>query len=523
MGPSDGEDRSSVDRVSSDTGEPLTRVVVRGVGVAGVAGVLAQALTLLSYIVLARLISPSQFGVFAAGSLLVGFAGLISESGMLAVVVQRRDRVDEAASTAFVATVVGGVALGLLALALAPALGAIFRDHEVTLVAAALAGTVPIRQTMIVPEAILQRRFSIVRRVIVEPVFVVVFGVTAVVGGLAGQEVWALVGATYAAVIVQTLLSWMFVRWRPRLRLVSFGMWRELARYGRHVIASEALRVAQAEALTVVIGRFLGTAALGQYAYAFRIARQPLWLFTVPASYVLMPALSRISHDAERFRQATTRTLRISAAFALPIAFITLPLGTALVVKLFGERWLAAGYAVSGLFGLAAGGAAVSVASEVWKSAAAPQWLPRVHALGTTMAIGATVLMLPFGLTAVAFGLSAASFGTAGYSIWGIARVIDVAPRRVFREVRVPMVAASGMAAIVWLLERAVDPLNIAGFRGLIALAGLGIAGAVAYIALYALLAPPSARRGWALARREGAAVLARRRSRVTKSGSNDT
>lgn len=517
MGPSGGEDRSSVDRVSRDTGEPLTRVVVRGVGVAGVAGVLAQALTLLSYIVLARLISPSQFGVFAAGSLLVGVAGLISESGMLAVVVQRRDRVDEAASTAFVATIVGGIALGLLALGFAPVLGAIFRDGEVTLVAAALAGTVPIRQSMIVPEAILQRRFSIVRRVIVEPAFVVVFGVTAVLGGLAGHDVWALVAATYAAVIAQALLSWVFVRWRPRLRLVSFAMWRELARYGRHVIASEALRVAQAETLTIVIGRFLGTASLGQYAYALRIARQPLWLFTVPASYVLMPALSRISHEGERFRRATMRTVRISAAFALPIAFIMLPLGTALVVKLFGERWLAAGHAVSGLFGLAAGGAAVSVASEVWKSAGAPQWLPRAHGLGTALALGATVAMLPFGLTAVAFGLSAASFGTAGYSIWGIARVIDVAPRVVFREVRIALVAASGMTVVVWLLERAVDPVNIAGVRGLLALVGLGIAGAAAYIAFYAMLAPKAARHGCAVARRGSAALRTRRRSLPTK------
>lgn len=500
--PTDGpREPSSVDH-GGDASKPLTNIVVRGAGIAGVASIAAQLVTLASYIVLARLISPSEFGVFAAGSLFIGVAGMVSESGMLAVVVQRRDRVDEAASTAFVATILGGIALGLLALALAPLIGMLFRSHEVTLVAASMAAVVPLRQTMIVPEAILQRRFSFVRRVVVEPVFVSVFGITAILGGAAGYGVWALVIATYAAVTVQVVLSWAFVHWRPRLSLVSFAMWRELARFGRHVVASEALIVAQTESLTLLIGRFLGTASLGQYAYALRIARQPMWLITVPTSYVLLPALSRISHDPVRFRNATLRTVRISGAFALPIGLITLPLGTATVVVLFGDTWLAAGRAVAAMFGLAVGGAGVSVASEVWKAAAQPHWLARTQALGTTLALVFTVALLHFGLTAVAFGLSGAALCTGVYALWGVARVLDVRGREVFSQLGVAVVASSVMALAVWGLEQLIDPIKAGTVWGLLGLATLAASGAVIYLALYSALAPASGREAVRVVRR---------------------
>src|SRR5262245_7742544 len=101
----------------------LTTTVVRGVGLAGAGHLLTSVLTLAVYLVLARLASPHDFGALAAGSIIVGVGLRVSESGMLAALVQRRDRVDEAASTALVATVLGGVLLGGVALALAPVVG----------------------------------------------------------------------------------------------------------------------------------------------------------------------------------------------------------------------------------------------------------------------------------------------------------------------------------------------------------------------------------------------------------------
>ena len=114
----------------------LTRTVVRGAGIAGLGFASTLALNFGFYLVLARLATPDDFGVLAAGSLSVGLGMVFAESGMLAAVIQRRDRVEEAANTAFVSTVLGGVALTLLALALAPLIGVVFDSHRIGEVAA---------------------------------------------------------------------------------------------------------------------------------------------------------------------------------------------------------------------------------------------------------------------------------------------------------------------------------------------------------------------------------------------------
>src|SRR5690348_4684574 len=106
-----------------ETPPGLTRTVVRGVGLAGAGFFVTQVLTFGSYLALARVATPQDFGRFAAGSIVVGVGLLFSESGMQSAVIQRRDRIEEAASTAFVATVIGGLLLGLIGLAASPLVG----------------------------------------------------------------------------------------------------------------------------------------------------------------------------------------------------------------------------------------------------------------------------------------------------------------------------------------------------------------------------------------------------------------
>ena len=99
---------------------------------------------------------------------------------MQAAIIQRRDRLEEAMSTAAAATFIGGILLSLGALAVAPILGAVFNDSEVTLLAAAASGLIFVNTLAVVPNAILQRRFSSVRLTVVDPLEVVAFGIVSI-------------------------------------------------------------------------------------------------------------------------------------------------------------------------------------------------------------------------------------------------------------------------------------------------------------------------------------------------------
>ena len=273
----------------------LAGTVVKGAGMAAGGYALAQGLNLVVYLVLARLLTPEEFGVYAAATILLGFMAVISESGITSALIQRKDRIEEAMSTGAVWTLAAGLGLSLGALVLAPAIGLFFDDSQTGEIAAVMSGVVLLQTLTAVPSAILQRSFSFRRRMIIEPVQVVVFGAVAIVAAANGMGVWALVVGQYAGVAIDTLLSWALVSFRPRLRLASIGMWRELAGYGRHVFAGAmALRIGE-QSDTAIVGKFLGAAPLGQFRYAFRLAMTPFQMLLAAAAYVLFPAFARIT------------------------------------------------------------------------------------------------------------------------------------------------------------------------------------------------------------------------------------
>jgi PST family polysaccharide transporter len=465
------------------------------VSLAGGGHLLTQTLTLASYLVLARLTTPTEFGKFVAGSIFIGVGSLFAESGMAAALIHRRDRVQEAASTAFVATVLAGVAIAATALLLSPLIGWFFHSREVGLVAAALSGYFVLRQTIVVPDALMQRRFSFIRRGLVEPAAIAAFGVTASIACANGSGVWGLVLGTYASVLVQVLLSWLLARWRPNFRLVSVGTWRELVGFGRHVVAGELVRRIGAEIGTVVVGRFLSTGSLGNYYYAQRVAARPLAALVDSTSYVLFPAFARIAHDEERFRAAFVRALRWMCVIAFPASLILFPLGEPFVVLLFGERWHDAGYALTAMSAYAAGHSMVSLASEVFKASGRPNLLFRMHVVSAFMTAGFMIALLPFGLVGVAAAVSLSAIGVATYAVRTVARVLDLSVRVLLTEIWPPALAATTMAAIVFVLDRTVVNASEQGLVvGVLLLGAEAVFAMVTYLGVLAIVAPSTGR-----------------------------
>jgi PST family polysaccharide transporter len=261
----------------------------------------AQGLNLVFYLVLARLLTPDDFGVFAAATVILGFMTLVTESGMTSALIQREPgRMEEALSTAAVWAVAGGTALSLAALAIAPAIGFFFDSSEIGEIAAAMSGVVLLRTLTTTPSAILQRDFSFLRRMVVEPAQVTAFGAVAIVAAANDLGPWALVAGQYAGALIDVVLSWAFVSFRPRLRLASRAMWRELASYGRHILVATMLLRSGETADTVIVGKFLGEGPLGQFRYAVRLAMTPFQLLLAAAAYVLFPAFARITAERER-------------------------------------------------------------------------------------------------------------------------------------------------------------------------------------------------------------------------------
>ena len=473
-----------------DAPRDLTSTVVRGVSLAAAGYLLAQALNLAFYVVLARLLSPTDFGEFAAATVLIGLTLLVTESGLTSAVVQRRDRVEEAASTAVFATIVSGVVFSFLALATAPLVGMFFDSDEVTALAAASAGTIFLRTISSTPNALLQRHFSFLRRLVIGPAQVLAFGIAAVVAASSDLGPWALVIGQYAGFAVDAALSWILVRWRPSPRAASFAMWRELVGYGRHILVATAILHAGEQVSSAIVGRFLGTGSLGQFTYALRLAAMPFSLLLAGAAYVLFPAFSRIAEDLPRLESAFLRSLRWICVLAFPAGLFFVPLGVPLAVIVFGEVWRPAGEALVAMCLLPAGGMLASVVSEALKAIDQPRLLTRMHTVTAGLTAGLLLALQPFGLTAASTALSIGAIAGGAYALVLMRSAAGTSMRAMLREVWPGAVAAIFAALALLPVEYLIDAESHGAGAGVLLLIGEAALGVLLYLAALRLLAP---------------------------------
>jgi PST family polysaccharide transporter len=483
--------RDVADAAKTDDTGNLSRTVARGAGVAWLSGMLVQVVLLVTYIGLARLAPPEVFGTFAAASILVAFGALFVESGMTAALVHRQDRVDEAAATALVSTLLGGIALSLLSAALAPVVGAVFRSGEITTVALAVSGLHLVHAAAIVPTALLQKRLAYVRRAVVDPLWMATYGGVAAVLLVSGFGVWALVVATYASAAVRTALTWALLHQWITPRLASFAMWRELAGYARHVLVSEFLRHAGAIAHTAGIGRFLGTPDLGQYNFGNQIATQASSPVVTASAFVLFPAFTRISSDRERLSSAFQRALTSLCFVAIPLSLAFFPFGKSLAVLLLGPEWAAAGDVLTSLCLVGASVALISISAEVFKATGRPDLLPRMHLLSAIAPISAVAVGVSFGIVAIAACTSIGLASVAASGIWAACAVTHTPRHRAGRIVLAPFVNAASVAVLFFAVDRGVvDPASRHAVVGFLLLIGEAILAGGLYLLAMRLTAP---------------------------------
>jgi O-antigen/teichoic acid export membrane protein len=483
--------------------ESLMRTTVRGIGLAGAGYIGSQVLNFLAYLVLVRLLDPKDFGLYAAGTVITGITSLFAESGMLAALITRKDRIDEAASTAFVSLALTGIALTCGSLAVSPLLGLAFHSGEVTMITAVLSGWLFVRALTIVPDALLQRQFSFARRVIVDPAGVLAYAAASIPLAATGAGVWAMVAGSYASILTQAIGAWVACGFRPKLRLATFAMWRELASFSRLLVIGEIVYRVKVQIDTFMLGRFSGAATLGQYRNGMMLASQPSAAFGAVAAYVILPAFARISFDTARLASAARRGFAVTEVAIVPVAVACIPLGVPVAVILMGGRWRVAGHVIAGLCGLVFGNAMISVSGELMKAMATLRLQLVAQILWFVLtAVTVTVAALLWGALAVAIAVSLSTCVTAAFLFVRIAIGLSLPVGELLVELLTTLIAAAVMAVAIWALNTDVDVLARPELVGVLVLIGDGLVGLVVYTATLVAIDPQRRAGGLSLARR---------------------
>ena len=455
----------SSENPDSETG--LRSRAVRAGSLATLGLVVAQAISLISVVVLARLAPPATFGAYAAAAILLGASQLLTEAGMQSAVVQRRDRLEAAASTAFIANIVGGLCLGGIAASFAPVIGMFFHSGEIARAAAVLAGVIPLHAISIVPGALLQRHMSW-RFPFIGPLVSLSYMTVAIALLAGGLGLWGLVFATYASVSARAVAVFALSGWRPSLDLVSWEVWRSLSGYGRPVLFGSILREAGFAGSTAVVGRILGTGPLGEFRLAQRICLQVNSAVVFGSAYALLPVFSRIWQDERRFQNSILRALRTLTLIVFPLSLVFIPLGKPCAAVFLGDQWRGTGPIMMAMSGVGIALALDSISSEAFKATGRTYLLPRMHGLTAIVPVGLMFLLRDLGAAGMGLALSLGMGIVAAYAIRALSRIARIPLRVILAQIRPAFVCSLVMVVCLYPLERYV--IHAAQHEGLVGL-----------------------------------------------------
>jgi lipopolysaccharide exporter len=300
--------------------------------------VASKGATLVATLVLARLLVPADFGLFAVGLLVINYLDRVKDVGVGAGLVYRREEWTRLAGTGLGLSVASSFLLSALAVLLAPLAGQFFGDDRAVGVVQLLAVALLVSGLAVVPESKLRRELDFRRRLVPEVAAAVVKGVVSVALAYAGQGVFSLVWGQVAGSTVQSLLYWKLCGWRPRFAWRGDDA-RALIRYGLPSALVAVLAVVTENLDYVVIGRLLPSADLGYYVLAYRVPELTVLAVCIVAGQVFFPMFSRLQDDIPELAATYLRSVRLISLITVPGGVLVAVVAPELVTTLYSDGW----------------------------------------------------------------------------------------------------------------------------------------------------------------------------------------
>lgn len=308
----------------------------------GVVTVVAQlckfVLSTVSAIVLARLLTPQDYGLIGMVAILVGFLGMFQYLGLSTATIKWSELNHGQVSTLFWLNMGLSTAIMLLAIAAAPLAAWFYKEPRLVGITIGYAISILITGLAIQHEAILirQMRFGVTAAIEISAIAIGL--VAAIVAAFYGVGYWALVINQLVLAAVTVIGSWTACRWRPSWPGRSAGV-RSMVSYGGNITGFNLMSYFARNLDNLLLGKFWGAYQLGVYSRAYQMLLMPMGQINAPLMSVAVPALSRLTDSPARYRAAFLKILEKIAMVTMPGVVFMIATSDWLVLFLLGPKW----------------------------------------------------------------------------------------------------------------------------------------------------------------------------------------
>lgn len=318
--------------------QSLKDKTVEGVAWSGIDNIMQYAVTFVVGIVLARILSPDDYGLIGIISIFTVICNTLINAGFTNALIRKKDATEEDYNTVFIVNFGMSVLLYVIIFFCAPLISVFFERPELTLLTQVSSLGIIIGALSLVQQTLLTKRIDFKTQTKITIIAHSSSGIIGIVMAFMGFGVWALVAQNLSSQLLRTILLWFYNKWIPNFRF-SKHSFKELFGYGWKIMLSNLIGSVWKEMYQVVVGKFYSPATLGQYTRAKHFSTLFSSNLTTVVQRVTYPVLSDIQDDKKRMISAYRRIIKSTMFVTAVCMFYLGAISEPLIFCLIGPKW----------------------------------------------------------------------------------------------------------------------------------------------------------------------------------------
>lgn len=321
--------------------ESVKNKAIKGAGWSFADNIMNQGITFLVGLVLARLLTPEEYGLIGIILIFIALFNSIVDSGFSNALIRKNDAKDIDFNTVFITNMVLSIVLFFVLFFSAPAIARFFNQPQLIPLTRVMGSVVIINAFAIIQRTILVKKVDFKTQTKVSLIASVMSGVIGIAMAVAGYGVWSLVGQQISRQFLNSLFLWIWAKWYPKIQF-SVQSFKELFGFGWKLLVSGLIDTVWKEIYQVVIGKCYSAETLGQYTRAQQFGSIFSSNLTAIVQRVSYPVLSEIQDDEARLKAAYKKVIKVTMLVTFSCMLGLAVIAEPMIVTLIGEQWLPA-------------------------------------------------------------------------------------------------------------------------------------------------------------------------------------
>jgi len=298
-------------------------------------------ITIAATSVMARLLTPADYGLIGMVAFVTGFVSMYKDLGLAAATIQKSEINSEQISTLFWVNLLLSLGITLFTAAISPLVAWFYGEPRLTLVTVVTAVGFIISGLAVQHEALLRRQMRYFALASIGLTSMIMGYVVGIILAWRGFSYWALVASQLAVATTGTLLTVTLCRWMPGLPKRNTGV-RSMLKFGSNLTGFTTINYFSRNLDNLLIGRVWGAQQLGLYTRAYQLMGLPIEQINEPISSVAVPSLSRLTDSPESYRKAYLRMLEKVALLTMPCVALMIATSDWIIHIVLGPQWTGA-------------------------------------------------------------------------------------------------------------------------------------------------------------------------------------